>query len=310
MYTAKQIKKIIDERDLSIQKGRGQNFLVDENTVRKMISLCEFTPVDTVVEIGAGLGNFTGDIAEEVRQILAVEIDEGYCDFMAEHFDAPMMTIEQFNAREGKVQGLIVILKGNALDLDPALIAEEKRGVVIFGNLPYCETSPILFHLLEGRRNIDRMYVLVQKEVAERVVARPGAREKAYGRMSVVLQTFFEAEVLMNVNRTVFMPRPDVRSAFVRMVPKREPFASLEGPLPEDFEQFFVKVVAQAFAKRRKMLRTSFPEGFPEIEPARLDKVFLEEGIDNSRRGESLSIEEFHRLAWRLYIEKTGEEMK
>lgn len=308
MLTAAQVRETIQERGLAIHKAKGQNFLVDENTVRKILRLSEFSPVETVIEIGAGLGNITADIAERARQVYAVELDDGYCDFMMERFGAPCVTVQELRDAGKPIQGHIVIIRGSALSLNPGWIAEPHRGVVIYGNLPYCETTPILVHLLEHREHIDRMLLLVQKEVGERIVANPDTKNKAYGKLSVMVQTYFEPSLLMDISPTVFLPRPDVRSAFLSLVTRREPFGHLGKQVPDDFPDFLHKVVFQAFAKRRKMLRTLMPEGWTSLSAEQWDRVFVETGVEGSRRGESLSPRMFHQMALSLYTIVHGSE--
>jgi len=302
MLTPKKIKNIIQERGLAIQRARGQNFLIDRNVIGKMVRLSEFAPFDTVVEIGAGLGNITESIAQEARQVFAVEIDHGYCRFVSERFNAPLLTIAELKEKSGREQGELVVIEGDALEFDPGLVADEKRGVVVFGNLPYCETSPILLHLLEKRDSIERVLITVQKEVGDRIVAKPGAKNKAYSRLSIMLQTYFETEVLMDLNRHVFMPKPDVDSVFLRLRKHPEPFPSLSKPLPDGFEDFFPRVVAQAFSKRRKMMRKLLPQGWTEITEEEWGDIFSRVGVESSQRGESLSIDEFHQLAMQIWL--------
>ncbi|HNT37255.1 MAG TPA: rRNA adenine dimethyltransferase family protein, partial [bacterium] len=235
------------------------------------------------------------------RQVFAVELDDGYCDFMVERFGAPCVAVQDLRDAAKPIQGHIVVIRGSAMSFDPGWVAEERRGIVVYGNLPYCETTPILVHLLEHRRHIDRMLLLVQKEVGERIVAHPGAKDKAYGKLSVMVQTYFEPALLMDISPTVFLPRPEVRSAFLSLVTRENPFGHLGSPLPDDFPEFLHRVVFQAFAKRRKMLRTLMPEGWPSVSAEDWNRVFADMGIDSSRRGESLSPQMFHRMALTLY---------
>ena len=307
MLTTREICSILQSRGLAVQPGLSQNFLADPNVVKKMVRLSNFTLVDTVLEIGAGLGNLTELIAEDVRQIFAVEIDPAYCEFMRERFNAPMLDIEQLRRSGGSVQGLVVIVKGDFLQMDPSLIAEKERGLVVFGNLPYAETSPILLHLLHHRDTVDRILITVQKEVADRIVALPGAKNKAYGRLSVRLQTYFDAKILMRLGRTVFFPRPEVQSAFVQLVKKEAPFEGLTETIPEGFDGFLPQVIAQAFSKRRKMLRNVLPQRWPALETEQGERLFERIGIKPSQRAESLSINQFHQLALGLWRLENGE---
>jgi 16S rRNA (adenine1518-N6/adenine1519-N6)-dimethyltransferase len=231
---------------LAPRKSLGQNFLRDENIARNIVESLRLEPGDAVVEIGPGQGVLTRHLCAVARDVTAIEIDE---------------------------RAIEVSLLDLARDLG--------RRLRVVGNIPYTITSSILFWLFESRSAVNDATLMVQREVARRFVARP--RTKEYGILSVFVQYYTEAELIMNVSRNCFSPRPNVDSAVVRLAFRRELFNANE--------QQFKAIVRGTFGKRRKTLRNGLRSmGFSD---EHLETVVF----DLSRRPESLSLDEFLALA-------------
>ncbi len=214
----------------SPKKSLGQNFLQDPNTVRKIAGSLEAEPGAAVVEIGPGTGALTGALLERFPDLTALEIDERAVAYLLEEWPA------------------LDVRHGDVLEVDWAALAAEKGGPLhVIGNLPYYITTPILFGLLEARAHLREAVLMMQLEVAQRIVAAP--RSKTYGILSVLVQLQARPELLFRVSPNVFYPRPDVTSAVLRLTfPEAEPL--------ED-AAFVREVVRAAFNQRRKTLHNS-----------------------------------------------------
>jgi len=252
------------------KKSWGQNFLVDERTFEAIVEACDAGADDTVVEIGAGLGTLTWRLAERAGRVIAVERDRDMIAVLHAELDAhPRITIAE----------------ANALTFDYAAEAERAgRSLVVAGNLPYQIASQIVFKLLEARTRIRTLVVMLQREMAERIVAKPAT--PAYGALSVMVQMSGETRIVRRVSAGAFVPAPRVESAVLRVVP----FAGGRTRAPVSDEARFSRVVHAAFGKRRKTLRNALAglAGPAAFEAAQ---------IDPQRRGETLSVEEFARLS-------------
>lgn len=262
---------------LAPSKQRGQNFLTDANVTRKVVSAAALSPDDVVVEIGPGFGALTLGLAEAARHVVAVEIDAGIARaFRGEYGD-----------RED-----ITLVTGDILDLDFAVTAGRfgVKRLVVVGNIPYNVTSPLVRRLTEERQRVSRCLLMVQSEVGDRIASEPG--ESHYSGLSVVTRYHAGVHRLFTVKRTCFHPRPKVDSGVIEIV--------FEGDLgrssdPDTFEA----VVHAAFGKRRKMLRQSLQELMAE-RGVTAPELSAGSGIAMSRRGETLSVEEFDDLATAL----------
>ncbi len=281
--SASAVRAIMQRYGISCRKSLGQNFLIDRNIIKKIITAADLTAEDLVVEIGPGLGALTVQAVCSAGKVLAVEVDRGLTPVLAE-------TLE--GARN------VEIIQGDALEIDFEKIVKEKtegafgRGgkkYKLLANLPYYITSPILMHLLMGRFNISLMVVMVQLEVATRLAAKPGTKD--YSSLSVAVQYFTEPEMLFRVPRTVFYPSPGVDSAVVRLAARPQPAVAVRD------EEVFFKVVRAAFAHRRKTLLNSLDGSGLELERKAWLRVLENAGIEPGRRGETLTLVEFASLA-------------
>ena len=275
------VAALLKRHDLRPRRRFGQNFLVDANTLAKIVGAGEVQPGDAVLEIGAGLGVLTRALAEAVTpsgRVVTLEVDRDLLPALAETVgDLPQ----------------IQIVPGDALALDWPMFLTETFGdtrASVVANIPYNVTSPLLTTLLEQRGRFARIVLLVQKEVAARLGARPGTPD--YGSLSVFAQYHAIVETVGIVPRRVFFPAPDVDSAIVRLTPHAQP------PVAVSDETLFFAGVRAAFGQRRKALLNAL-SGDPALgwTRERASDALAAAGIDPGRRGETLSLEEFARLA-------------
>ncbi len=259
---------------LAPSKDRGQNFLDDPNVIRKVVDAVGAGADDTVIEIGPGFGALTFGLAERAGRVVAVELDAGI--------------VRAFNEEFGDVPG-VTLVHGDALEYDLGAARAEAGGrkLIVAGNVPYSVTSPLIARLVQARDDVSRAVIMVQAEVGDRLVAEPGSSD--YGRLSVVVQFHACVRRLFAIRRTCFTPRPQVDSRVIEIDLSNAPGRSVDGAA-------FEAVVTAAFGKRRKMLRGALAELLAErgVDP---DAVERASGIDLSRRGETLTVEEFAALA-------------
>ncbi|MDI3534029.1 MAG: rRNA (adenine1518-N6/adenine1519-N6)-dimethyltransferase [Thermosediminibacterales bacterium] len=269
------IKQIMDEHNLRFIKSLGQNFLIDENTLNKIINEANLVKTDRVLEIGAGLGTVTLQIAKKAAKIVAVEIDRHLIPALKSNVSHC---------------GNVKIIHSDILKMDLKNLVKEEfpEGFKVVANLPYYITTPVIMKLLEEKLDISLMVYLVQKEVADRIMAFPG--NKNYGALSVAVNYYAKPEIVSLVPKTVFMPRPKVDSAIVKLKVRETP------PVSVIDETLFFKVVKFSFIYRRKTLRNALLRGLPELEREKVSEVFKNADIDENRRGETLNIEEFAKL--------------
>lgn len=275
------VSALLARHGLRPRRRFGQNFLVDANTLAKIVAAGELEPEGRVLEIGAGLGVLTRALAETVGpsgRVVSLEIDETLLPALAE-----------------TVEGLpqVQIVPGDALALSWPIFLQEQfpdAPPSVVANIPYNITSPLVTTLLEQRGRLARIVLLVQKEVAARLGAKPGTPD--YGSLSVFVQYHARVETLGLVSRRVFFPPPDVDSAIVRLTPHAAP------PVHVDEEARFFAVVRAAFGQRRKALLNAL-SGDPVLGWSRDQAAgaLAAAEIDPGRRGETLSLTEFARLS-------------
>jgi 16S rRNA (adenine1518-N6/adenine1519-N6)-dimethyltransferase len=262
--------------DIHPRKRFGQNFLVNRAVIESILESAELSSTDVVVEIGPGLGLLTSELASRSGLVLAVEIDRELYAVL--------------DAEIGSV-GNVILLNTDILEVDiPALLARPDIAATrakVVANLPYNITTPVLTKLIENRRSLDRAVVMVQREVAERVAASPGS--KAYGSLSVYVQSYADVGLVMVVPPDCFIPEPKVHSAVLCIDFLQKPrFDADAGAL--------FQVVGAAFSMRRKILKNAL-KGLPGLDDRSLDLLFARSGIDPGRRGETLGLDGFAALA-------------
>jgi 16S rRNA (adenine1518-N6/adenine1519-N6)-dimethyltransferase len=262
------VRRLLAEHGLAPSRARGQNFVVDPNTVRRIARLAGVGPGDRVVEIGAGLGSLTLALAETGASVTAIEVDGGLVPVLREVVEPAGVTV----------------VEGDALRLEwSALLGDGGAPWVLVANLPYNVATPLIADLLDGVPAIARMLVMVQREVGERLAAGPG--DEAYGAVSVKVAYWAVARVVGRVPPTVFHPVPNVESALVRI--DRRPSPAVPAEVDRDW---LFRLVAAGFGQRRKMLRRSLA-GL--VDP----DAFAAAGVRPEARAEELSVLDWGRLA-------------
>ncbi|HIV74434.1 MAG TPA: 16S rRNA (adenine(1518)-N(6)/adenine(1519)-N(6))-dimethyltransferase RsmA [Candidatus Pseudogracilibacillus intestinigallinarum] len=281
--TPKKTKEILQKYDFSFKKSLGQNFLIDSNILRKIIEYAHIDKTSGVIEIGPGIGSLTEQLAISAKNVVAFEIDQRLIPILEDTLSA-YDNIEVIN--QDILQVNLTKIIENHFSSDQA--------IHIVANLPYYITTPILMGVLQQRTSIESMNVMLQKEVAERMAAKPNT--KAYGSLSIAVQYYTEASIVMDVPKTVFIPQPNVISSVLRLVRRDQPLVQVH-----DEDQFFALVQA-SFKHRRKTLRNNLQTYYKgTFDKAQIDAFLQKVTIDGTRRGESLTIEEFARLANTIY---------
>ena len=273
-----QLMELFRRYNFRPKKRFGQNFLVDRNVLNKILAAAEIHEGDPVLEVGPGAGTLTLALAERGAKVVAVELDRGLIAILTE------VLAGHPNA---------VVVNADILGLNlPQFLADHfgDAKVKVLGNLPYYITSPITSELLLARSRIERMVLMVQKEVAERLKACPGTKD--YGSMSVFVQYYSQPEIIAHASKNVFLPPPDVSSAIIRLTPRPEP------PVEVPSDELFFDVVHCAFGQRRKTLLNSLSDCQAlGLSKEQVSQVLHDAGIDPSRRAETLSLDEFARIA-------------
>jgi 16S rRNA (adenine1518-N6/adenine1519-N6)-dimethyltransferase len=267
---AGEIRTLAAELDLRPTKKLGQNFVIDPNTIRKIVAAANLGPLDKVVEIGPGLGSLTLGLLEKVDQLVAIEFDEKLAKRLGE-------TLKQ-KAPEKSCQ----IIQADAMNVTELDIQPD----ALVANLPYNISVPVILHFLESFPSISKVLVLVQAEVAARLVAGPGS--KTYGSPSVKLAWYGKATPAGVVSRSIFWPVPNVDSALVY-------FEKRSTPLPTQLRAEVFRVIDGAFAQRRKTLRQALSNwaGSPDL----AEQILVKAGVSPQARGEDLSIDDFIEVA-------------
>jgi len=270
-------KQILLSDETFPKKSLGQNFLIDLEVLNLIEEISELTKNDEVLEIGAGLGTLTRFLAVRTKRVVAVEKDKRLFEKLKEYLS--------------QISNIELILD-DALKIDFKRYIKRKKMKVV-SNLPYSVSSPIIIRLLENKDLFSVLALMIQREVGERISAKPGG--KVYGSISVLAQTFMEVSIELLVPPEAFWPKPKVDSVVLKLVPLIEPTIKI----PD--EKLFKKIVRAAFSSRRKILANSLCSLFSKDIA---DELLKSAGIDRKRRAETLSIVEFGRLteeAFRIY---------
>ena len=291
-YTRNAVREISEKHGFRRADSLGQNFLVDRNIIEKIIDAAELTENTLVIEIGPGMGALTQVAAEKAGKVIAVEIDRHLIPVLGEvvgHLDN--VEIINQDILKTDINELIESEKKNFATSD-----HEIDKVVILGNLPYYITTPIIMGILERQIEMDTMVIMMQKEVAERIVATPGG--KTYGALSIACQFFCETNYVTTVPRTVFQPQPKVDSAVLRLDKRTE----LPWEIGAGGRKLFFEVVRAGFNRRRKTLLNALTA--LGIDKTELRSILDEAGVEPSRRAETLSIQEFANVANAIGIQR------
>lgn len=272
------IKAILRDKGLAPKKWLGQNLLIDPYYLRRIVDAASVAPGEAVVEIGAGLGALTEALAEKEAQVLALEVDSGF-----------------FRVLEERCSGFsnVELVHADAMKFDFQSHAERFGKLRVIANLPYSISSRLIFRFLESRRLFSSLSVLLQREVAERLIAEPGTKD--YGVLTALLGVCAITEQVFEVPPKAFYPEPEIVSSLIR-ISFPDP-----APLPLRNYGFLQKLVKASFASRRKTLRNNLKSlRLPGLDEQRIFRCAEDAGIELSRRAESLSPEEFARFADRL----------
>lgn len=271
------IIEILQKYNFNFQKKFGQNFLIDEHVLDKIIRAAEITKDDYVLEIGPGIGTMTQYLACAAREVTAVEIDRALIPILED-------TLKEYDN--------VSIINEDILKVDIAALAKEKNGgrpIKVVANLPYYITTPIIMGLFESHVPLESITVMVQKEVADRMQVGPGTKD--YGALSLAVQYYAEPYIVANVPPNCFMPRPAVGSAVIRLTRHQKP------PVEVMDEKLMFRLIRASFNQRRKTLANGLKNSgelnlSKEVITAAIEKL----GKGSSVRGEALDLEEFARL--------------
>lgn len=286
LYNPTNTLEIIKKYGFGFQKRFGQNFLIDGNVVEKIVREAGITKDDFVLEIGPGIGTMTQILCENAREVAAVEIDKNLIPILAE-------TLAPYDN--------VTVINEDILKVDVRKLAEEKndgRPIKVVANLPYYITTPIIMGLFESHVPLESITIMVQKEVAQRMQVGPGTKD--YGALSLAVQFYADAQIVLKVPASCFMPRPNVDSAVIKLVRHED------APVKVKDEQFMFRVIRAAFNHRRKTLANSLANSSElngsghactrEDVTTALEAMGLPAGI----RGEALTLAQFGELADRL----------
>ena len=257
--------------DIKMSKKLGQNFLIKRGIVDEIVHAAELTPGEPVLEVGPGIGTLTQGLAQSGADVTAIELDRR----LLEVLDTTLASYD--NVR---------IVHGDVLKLDVPSIMNHKPFKVV-ANLPYYITTPIIMSLLESKLPIERLVVMVQKEVALRMVAKPGTKD--YGALSVAVQYYTEPDIVLDVPPKSFLPAPAVTSSVIRCVLRDKP------PVDVIDEKLFFRVVKAGFAQRRKTFSNTMKT--TGLSKDRIEELLAKVNIDGQRRGETFTLQEFADVA-------------
>lgn len=270
--------EIIQKYEFSFQKKFGQNFLVDTHVLEKIIDAAGVTKDDMVLEIGPGIGTMTQYLAENAKQVVAVEIDSKLIPILEE-------TLKEYQN--------ITVINDDILKIDIGQLAKDynrDRPIKVVANLPYYITTPIIMGLFESNVPIDNITVMVQKEVADRMQVGPGTKD--YGALSLAVQYYAQPYIVANVPPNCFIPRPNVGSAVIRLTRHQSPPVQAADP------GLMFKLIRASFNQRRKTLQNGLNNS-PEIcfSKEQIIEAIQSLGVSPTVRGEALTLEQFARLA-------------
>lgn len=277
--TPSRTKEIIRKHGFSFKKSLGQNFLIDMNIMNRIVGAAELDEHTGALEIGPGIGALTEQLARQAGVVAAVEIDQRLIPILDE-------VMEPYSN--------VSVVHGDVLKVDLKQLFAEKfstaEKVSVVANLPYYVTTPIMMKLLEERLPLKNIVVMIQKEVAERMAAKPGGKD--FGSLSIAVQYYSEPDIVCTVPGTVFIPQPNVDSAVIRLKVREQP------PVKVQDEQRFFEVVQASFTQRRKTLWNNLKSRYAnDLGTEALQAALDEAGIEPSRRGETLSLEEYAKLS-------------
>lgn len=275
-------KFILSKYKITANKRLGQNFLIDDNIINNIIESSNVNEDDLVIEIGPGLGTLTSKLLENAGKVIAIELDEKMIKILNDRF---------------KLYNNFILLNEDVLKVDlKKLIADNKedlKRVKIVANLPYYITTPIIMKLLEDKLDIESITVMVQKEVADRITAKPG--DKLSGAITYSVDYYAKAEELVFVEKTCFIPSPEVDSEVIKLSIREKPEIELLN------EELFFKIIKYSFMQRRKTLINGIMNSGLVKDKETIKNIILKLGFDENIRGEKLTIKQFADLSNLIY---------
>ncbi|MDL0419765.1 16S rRNA (adenine(1518)-N(6)/adenine(1519)-N(6))-dimethyltransferase RsmA [Caldibacillus thermoamylovorans] len=273
-------RAILEKYGFTFKKSLGQNFLIDTNILNNIVDHAEITPESGVIEIGAGIGALTEQLAKRCKKVLAFEIDQRLLPILEDTLSPyPHVSVVHQDFLKADVHQAI------------ETYLQEVKDIAIVANLPYYVTTPIIMKCLEDHLPFRSMVIMMQKEVGSRITAKPGTKD--YGSLSIAIQYYTTAEIVMNVPKTVFIPQPNVDSVVVKLTKRDQPVVAVKD------EQFFFNIVKFSFAQRRKTILNNLVSQLEngKEKKERIMAALEKAEIDPTRRGETLTIEEFAKLS-------------
>ena len=279
--TVNKTKEAIDKHNFHIKKKFGQNFLVDQNILQKIVNVPTINKETLVIEIGPGLGSLTEHLLEKAKHVLAYEIDSELVKILSENFDDETLTVihDDFLKRD--------------VDLDIKSLKIEYSNAVVVANLPYYITTPIILKIIEESTLIKELVVMSQLEVAKRITSKPSTKD--YNSLSVAIQYKTKAEIAMKVPKNVFIPAPNVDSAIVKL----EILDEIE--FKPKSEEYFYNLVRSSFKQRRKTLVNNLFARYGE-EKVKLISYLEDIELNGKIRAENLSVSDFVKLSDYLLV--------
>ena len=298
LIEAKNTTAFLKAHEISAKKRYGQNFLIDRLVLDKIIAGSDIGKDDLVLEIGPGIGTMTQALCEAAKRVIAVEIDRDMLPLLKENLaDCDNYEIINADIMKLDLKGLLTEEAGGAVDKNAegsGTASEGYKHIRVAANLPYYITTPIIMKLLEERLPVKTITVMVQKEVADRMQARPGGKD--YGALTLAVQYYSDAEVIAKVPPNSFIPRPGVDSAVIRLSCHKNP------PIKAKDEKKLFEIIRAAFSQRRKTLANALKNcSSLGLSRERTEEVLKEMGLSIDIRGERLSLSEFARLTDRLF---------
>lgn len=265
-------KDLVLKYNFKFTKSLGQNFLIDDSVLEDIVEGAEITKEDYVIEIGPGVGTLTKELLKRAKKVTSIELDEKLIPILQEE----LKDFDNFD-----------IVHKDALKVDFNKLIGEETSVKVVANLPYYVTTPIIANLLNGNYNIKSITIMIQKEVGERIDAEPSTKD--YGAFSLLVQYYCDTKIIRHVPPSSFIPAPKVDSIVIRLDKLKEPRVQVKS------EKLFFNVIRQSFNMRRKTLWNAMKN--IGLDKEKLAMGFENAGIEPTRRGETLSIEEFANLA-------------
>lgn len=270
-YSPKEMEKLLEKYGFSFKKMYGQNFIIDENIIKNIINKSQIDKDTMVIEIGPGAGSLTYKLSESAKNVLCYEIDNSLSDILNDVL---------------KDSNNVDIIFGDFLksNIKNDLQKYEYKKLYVVANLPYYITTPIIMKLIEENVNVDKIVVMVQKEVGNRFKAKPGSKD--YNSLSIFIDYFFEVNKLIDVSRNVFLPKPNVDSIVIE-------FRKHENKLDIKNEKIFFKLIRDSFKQKRKTIRNNLKDYNLE----KIELVLKKHNMNLSTRAEQISIEIFAEIA-------------